>query len=368
MKIQGQHYRTIRVKENDRSTIQIIDQRTLPFIFKIVDLKTPEDVYLAIKDMAVRGAPLIGITAAWGIYLALKGYKGKNPGEYIKEKASYLKSARPTAINPQFTIDTILKFILTEEFSPDLIEKTFYKIKKLEEDEVNCSARIGDFGLTLIEDIYRQKGKRVNILTHCNAGWLASIDWGTATAPIYKAHLRGIPIHIWVDETRPRNQGSRLTAFELGEEGIPHTVITDNSGGHLMQHALVDLVIAGSDRTALSGDTANKIGTYLKALAANDNNIPFYIALPSSSIDWHIEDSFNEIPIEERSQEEVAYVEGWNGKKIEKVQIVPANCKTANFGFDITPSRLITGLITERGICEAKKISILNLFPEKQKI
>jgi len=367
LKIQGQHYHTIWVKEDDRTTVQIIDQRKLPFIFEVIDLKTPEDAYLAIKNMAVRGAPLTGITAAWGMYLALSGFKGTNLPDYMREKASYLKSARPTAVNPAFTTDTILNFI-TGEMSADVTEKTFNKVKKLEEDEIEYGNKIGDYGLRLIESIYREKRHRVNILTHCNAGWLACIDWGTATAPVYKAHLQGIPVHIWVDETRPRNQGARLTAFELGEEGVPHTVIADNTGGHLMQHGLVDLVLVGSDRTTVTGETANKIGTYLKALAAKDNNIPFYVALPSSSIDWNLEDGLTEIPIEERGSEEVAEIEGWNGNDIQKVKLVTDNCKTVNYGFDVTPSRLITGLITERGICEANKNSILNLFPEKKKL
>ena len=368
MKIKGQHYHTIWIKGDEPATVQIIDQRKLPFFFEVIDLKTPEDAYLAIKDMAVRGAPLTGITAAWGMYLALAGFRGRDLQGYMKKTASYLKSARPTAVNTGFTIDTVLNFIICEKSASDMIKKTFDKVKKLEEDEINYSNKIGDFGLTLIENIYRKKRERVNILTHCNAGWLACIDWGTATAPVYKAQLRGIPVHVWVDETRPRNQGARLTAYELGEEGVPHTVIADNTGGHLMQHGLVDLVLVGSDRTTVSGHTANKIGTYLKALAAYDNKIPFYVALPSSSIDWSVEDGLNEIPIEERGSEEVAEIEGWSGKDIKKVRLVPDNCKTANYGFDVTPSRLITGLITERGICKAEKSSILNLFPEKQEL
>jgi methylthioribose-1-phosphate isomerase len=368
LKIQGQHYRTIWIKEDDPATIQIIDQRKLPFIFKIIDLQKPEDAYIAIKDMAVRGAPLTGITAAWGMYLALLKYKGRGLKRYMEEKATLLKSARPTAVNPRYTTDTMLSFILSEESESNLIEKTFNKVKKLEEDEIDYSNKIGEFGLTIIESIYRQKGDRVNILTHCNAGWLACIDWGTATAPVYKAHRRGIPVHVWVDETRPRNQGARLTAFELGEEGVPHTVIADNTGGHIMQHGLVDMVLVGSDRTTMTGHTANKIGTYLKALAAKDNNIPFYVALPSSSIDWTMEDGLNKIPIEERGSDEVAEIEGWNGNEIQRVRLVPEQCKTVNYGFDVTPARLITGLISERGICEAKKNSILKLYPEKHKL
>jgi len=239
------------------------------------------------------------------------------------------------------------------------------KANELKEMEIGFSSKIGDFGLDIIEKVYRQKKQTVNILTHCNAGWLACIDWGTATSPIYKAHQKGVPVHVWVDETRPRNQGARLTAFELGEEGVPHTVIPDNAGGHLMQHGMVDLVIVGSDRTSATGDVANKIGTYLKALSAKDNDIPFYVALPSSTFDFSIEDGINQIPIEKRGLTEVSEIEGWTENGIQTVRLIPENCNVANFGFDVTPSRLVTGLITERGICEANKESILKLFPER---
>ncbi len=244
-----------------------------------------------------------------------------------------------------------------------LVRQTNSRKRKLEYSE-----KIGDFGAEVIEEIYRKKKATVNILTHCNAGWLACIDWGTATAPIYKAHQNGIPVHVWVDETRPRNQGARLTAFELAEENIPHTVITDNTGGHLMQHGMVDLVIVGSDRTTSTGDVANKIGTYLKALAAKDNKIPFYVALPSSSIDWEMKDGIMEIPIEERDSAEVSEIEGWTGKKIRQVRLISEKSNAANYGFDVTPARLVTGLITERGICKANKESILKLFPERGKL
>ena len=237
----------------------------------------------------------------------------------------------------------------------------------MKEKEIQFSEKIGEFGLEIIEEIYQKKKETVNILTHCNAGWLACIDWGTATAPIYKAHLKGIPVHVWVDETRPRNQGARLTAFELGEEGVPHTVIPDNTGGHLMQQGMVDMVIVGSDRTTISGDVANKIGTYLKALAAKDNNVPFYVALPSTTIDWEMEDGIKEIPIETRDPKEVSEIEGWNGSEIKSVRLIPENSKAVNYGFDVTPARLITGLITERGACKANKESILELFPEYTK-
>jgi len=366
VKIQGKHYHTICLKENDPQIVQVIDQRKLPFVFEIVDLKTVSDVFFAIREMVVRGAPLIGITAAYGMYFALFEADKRNFEHSINRKAEYLKSARPTAVNLAFAVDEMLQFILKEKDSPRIIEKTLEKVHSLKEQEIQFSEKIGEFGLELIQKIYKEKGERVNILTHCNAGWLACIDWGTATAPIYKSHKKGIQVHVWVDETRPRNQGARLTAFELSEEGVPHTVITDNTGGHLMQHGKVDLVIVGSDRTTVTGDVANKIGTYLKALAAKDNRIPFYVALPSSTIDWSIESGLTEIPIEERGPEEVAEIEGWSKSGLQTVKLIPEKSKVANYGFDVTPARLVTGLITERGICQANKKSIQSLFPEKQ--
>lgn len=364
MKIQGKHYQTIWLKEGDLNTVQVIDQRKLPFQFEIFDIKTVADVFFAIKEMVVRGAPLIGVTAAYGVYLALLDFKGGDFKSYVKGKAEYLKSSRPTAVNLAFAVDEMLDFILQEKPNPKLIEKTLEKANDLKEREIQFSEKMGEFGLEIIEKIYQKKKETVNILTHCNAGWLACIDWGTATAPIYKAHLKGIPVHVWVDETRPRNQGARLTAYELGEEGVPHTVIPDNTGGHLMQHGRVDLVIVGSDRTTRSGDVANKIGTYLKALAAKDNNIPFYVALPSTTIDWEIEDGLTEIPIEQRDPKEVSEIEGWTENGIQSVQLIPEKSKALNFGFDVTPARLVNGLITERGVCKANKNSILELFPE----
>jgi methylthioribose-1-phosphate isomerase len=318
--------------------------------------------------MAVRGAPLIGITAAYGMYLALLKFDGGDLEKYIAEKADYMKSARPTAVNLSFAVDEMLQHIVNEKYNAEIIDKVIQKAHSLKNFEIQNSENIGDSGLKIIEKIYQRKKDIVNVLTHCNAGWLACIDWGTATAPVYKAHLKGIPVHVWVDETRPRNQGARLTAFELGEEGIPHTVIPDNSGGHLMQHGKVDLVIVGSDRTTASGDVANKIGTYLKALAANDNSIPFYAALPSSTIDWKIENGISEIPIEERDGTEVSEIEGWTGSAIQKVRLTPENSPVVNYGFDVTPARLITGIITERGVCGATKQEILKLFPEKSDV
>ena len=367
MKIGGKHYHTIWLKENDLTVVQVIDQRKLPFLFEIYDMKTVDDVYFVISEMVVRGAPLIGVTAAYGMYLALLEFKTGDLLGFLTTKADYLKSSRPTAVNLAFAVDAMLDFISENTSDPNLLEKTREKAHQLKLKEIECSERIGEAGFRLIKDIYDQKKQTVNILTHCNAGWLACIDWGTATAPIYKAHLKGIPVHVWVDETRPRNQGARLTAYELSEESVPHTVIPDNTGGHLMQHGMVDIVIVGSDRTTVSGDVANKIGTYLKALAAQDNDIPFYAALPSSTIDWEMEDGLKEIPIEQRNADEVAKIEGWSGRQIQSVQLIPDKSPVANYGFDVTPARLVTGLITERGICQADKQSILKLYPEKKK-
>lgn len=364
MRIRNKHYHTIWLNDNN-DTVQVIDQRKLPFQFETVDLKTVEDTFFAIKEMVVRGAPLIGVTAAYGMYLALLKFDGDDLETYLNEKADYLKSSRPTAVNLAFAVDEMTGFILKEKSNPELIHQALKKAHSLKTEEIEFSERIGEFGLELIQKIYNEKGGTVNILTHCNAGWLACIDWGTATAPIYKAHIKGIPVHVWVDETRPRNQGARLTAFELGEEGVPHTVIPDNTGGHLMQHGMVDLVIVGSDRTTITGDVANKIGTYLKALAAHDNNIPFYVALPSTSIDWEIEDGLKQIPIETRDAGEVTEIEGWTGTEVKSVRLIPEKSGVANYGFDVTPARLVTGLITEQGICKADKQNILKLFGGK---
>jgi methylthioribose-1-phosphate isomerase len=367
MKINGKHYHTIWLNKDDPKIVQVIDQRKLPFQFEIFDLKTVENAFFAIKEMVVRGAPLIGVTAAYGMYLAVVNFDGDKIEKHLKKSAEYLKSARPTAVNLAFAVDEMVGFILQQKPGSDLIQKTLDKAHSFKEEEIEFGEKIGEQGLKIIERIYEHKKDTVNILTHCNAGWLACIDWGTATAPIYKAHHKGIPVHVWVDETRPRNQGARLTAFELGEEGVPHTVIADNTGGHLMQHGKVDLVIVGSDRTTVTGDVANKIGTYLKALAAKDNDVPFYAALPSSTFDWEVENGLVEIPIEERGSDEVAQIEGWKNDEIVEVRLIPENSPVVNYGFDVTPSRLVTGLITERGVCKANKKSILELFPEKNK-
>ena len=362
MRIQGKQYNTIWVTENEPQKVKVIDQRKLPFQFEIMDLETVDDVYFAIKEMVVRGAPLIGVTAAYGMYLATLNFTEGYFADFINKQATFLKSARPTAVNLAYAVNKMLEVILKEKDRMDSIKKAYDAANSLKKREIEYSEKIGEFGFGIIEKIYQEKQDTVNILTHCNAGWLACIDWGTATAPIYKAHQKGIPVHVWVDETRPRNQGARLTAFELREEGVPNTVIVDNTGGHLMQHGEVDLVIVGSDRTTVSGDVANKIGTYLKALAAKDNNVPFYVALPSSTIDWEIENGLLEIPIEERGSDEIAEIEGWTGSHIQNVRIIPENTDVLNFGFDVTPARLITGLITEKGICHANKNSILSLF------
>lgn len=365
MKIQNKHYYTIWLKEGSNRVIQVIDQRKIPFRFEIFDIETVDDTCFAINEMVVRGAPLIGITAAYGMYLAVLNFDKSDFENHIAMNAEKLKDTRPTAVNLANAVNEITSFILKNKHSKNLPEIVLGEVEKMKMIEVANSEKIGEFGLPLIEEIYDRKKQTVNILTHCNAGWLACIDWGTATAPIYKAHLKGIPVHVWVDETRPRNQGAKLTAFELGEEGVSHTIIPDNTGGHLMQHGMVDLVIVGSDRTTANGDVANKIGTYLKALAADDNEIPFYVALPSSTFDLTMSDGISEIPIEQRNAAEVAEMEGILNGQIETVRIIPENSLVANYGFDVTPARLITGLITERGICKANKESILSLFFQK---
>ena len=368
MQVNGKNYHTIWVHPTNKTIVQVIDQRKIPFEFQLVDLKTPADTFEAIKNMTVRGAPLIGVTGAYGIYLGLINDIGDDWKEQLVLTADYLKSARPTAVNLAILIDELVNIVTnckTREMAGELALQTAEKMKIR---EIGWSEAIGDFGCELIEAISKQKnGQPVHILTHCNAGWLACIDWGTATAPIYKAFHKGIPIHVWVDETRPRNQGARLTAWELSHEGVPHTVIPDNTGGHLMQNGLVDLCIVGSDRTTSTGDVANKIGTYLKALAACDNNIPFYVALPSSSIDFTMKDGIREIPIEQRDGNEVSWMEGQfeNGQS-GRIRIIPEITPVANYGFDVTPAKYVTALITERGICKANREDILNLFPEKK--
>ena len=366
MLVNGKNIHTIWVYPDNKKIIQVIDQRKIPFEFEVVDLKTQEDTFEAIKNMTVRGAPLIGITGAYGIYLGLVNGSSNDCKANLVDTANYLKSARPTAVNLALIIDELMGVLSNCETRKETLGLAFETSNLMKQREIEWSEAIGNFGSELIEEISKQKnGEPVNILTHCNAGWLACIDWGTATAPMYKAFHKGIPIHIWVDETRPRNQGARLTAWELAQEGVPHTVIPDNAGGHLMQHGMVDLCIVGSDRTTLSGDVANKIGTYLKALAAYDNKIPFYVALPSSSIDFNMNDGILEIPIEQRDREEVSWMEGVDeNENPAKIKIIPDVSPVANYGFDVTPAKYVTGLITERGICKANREGILNLFPE----
>jgi len=352
-------------QEDDPGSVKIIDQRFLPHQFVIIDLKSVEDIIYAIKEMCVRGAPLIGVTAAYGIYLATLNLP-KNPDgdEFIIGECLRIKDARPTAINLAWAAERVLEKVLSAAGIQNKIEAARNEAEKIAKEEVDNCRSIGIHGLEIIEEISRRKpGKTVNILTHCNAGWLACIEFGTATAPIYAAHEKGLDIHVWVDETRPLNQGARLTAWELGQHGVKHTVITDNAGGHLMQHGMVDLVIVGSDRTTSTGDVANKIGTYLKALSAKDNDIPFYVALPSSTFDWNLSDGIKEIQIETRDPDEVRYVQGLYKDVIRSVLIPPSGSQAANFAFDVTPSRLVTGYITERGICNAA--GIRKLFPEK---
>ena len=366
MKINGRNYRTVWLDENDPTVIRIIDQRWLPHRFIIEDLHSVHEVVNAIKEMHVRGAGLIGATAGFGMYVAaLEAAQQKDFDAHIIASALLLKAARPTAVNPQLAVNRQLQAMAAGSCNEEKIAIAKKTAIAIADEDANFCKNIGLHGLPIIEQTGEKKrGDVVNILTHCNAGWLAFVDYGSATAPIYEAFERGIKLHVWVDETRPRNQGAGLTAWELDNHGIPHTVITDNTGGHLMQHGMVDLVITGADRVTRCGDAANKIGTYLKALAAKHNNIPFYIALPSTTFDWNIRDGLKEIEIEQRSADEVKYVYGLCGGDIQKVLITPANSPAINYGFDVTPAELITGIITERGICSANEASILQLFAE----
>lgn len=367
MKVDGKEMRPIWFDRASK-TVRIIDQRFLPHELIIADLFTVDEVIQAIKEMKVRGAPLIGATGALGVYVSLvrAGHQAVD-NDYLETQCTRLKNARPTAMNLFWGVDRVRDAALKETSPEGRVQAALTEaLEIMEEEAVNCR-HIGEHGLPLIQEISRAKnGEPVNILTHCNAGWLACVEYGTATAPIYMAHDKGIKVHVWVDETRPLNQGARLTAWELGKHGIPHTVITDNAGGHLMQHGLVDLVIVGTDRTTRAGDVANKIGTYLKALAARDNNLPFYVALPSSTFDWNMVDGIKEIPIEERNPDEIRYVQGLCQGKIQQVLVTPETSAAANHAFDVTPSRLVTGFITERGICRAAEADILALFPDKK--
>ena len=351
--------------ESEDQFVEVIDQRKLPHEFVVVKLLTYKDAEIAIKDMTVRGAPLIGATAAYGIYLAVREKVEKNlPYSFIEQAFDDLKASRPTAVNLFWALGK-MESALKEEHT-DIVVHSLQAARDIIEEDVETCRMIGVHGLPIIEAISKKKqGEVVNILTHCNAGMLGCIEWGTITSPIYQAIEKGIKIHVWVDETRPRNQGSNLTCYELTKHNVPHTLIVDNAGGHLMQHGKVDMVIVGTDRTTRDGDVANKIGTYLKALAANDNNIPFYVALPSTTLDMSIRNGLTEIPIEERDQDEVRYMVG-KGKsgKIEPVLICPETTPASNYGFDVTPARLVTKIITERGVCVASEEGLLGLFPE----
>ena len=367
MNVNGQHFRTIWLDPASRS-VQIIDQRFLPHQFIIKSLFTVNDVVTAIKEMQVRGAGLIGAAAGYGMWLAtIEAADSDSFENCLEQAAAFLKSARPTAVNPERAVDLQLEAIAKGITIKEKIEIAAGTAIRIADEDADYCKRLGQHGARIIEEIAKRKaGKTVNILTHCNAGWLAFVDYGSATAPVYEAFERGISVHVWVDETRPRNQGASLTAWELLNQGVPHTVIADNVGGHLMQHGLVDLVITGADRVTRGGDAANKIGTYLKALAAFDNQIPFYVALPSSTFDWRIVDGVKEIPIEERSPDEVRFIYGLCEDEIKKVLITPKESPAANYGFDVTPARLISGFITERGVCRANESDLRKLFPEEQ--
>ncbi len=368
MLVKGKHFRTIWLKKDDDNIVQIIDQRFLPHQFVIEDLKSVDDIFEAIATMQVRGAGLIGAAAGYGMYLAaLEASQGTIFDDFLLTKGEQLKSTRPTAVNLEWAVNRQLETILTGKNYEEKIHLAKITAQTIADEDADYCKSIGILGVKIIEKIsQRKKTEPVNILTHCNAGWLAFTDFGTATSPIYEAFDRGMNIHVWVDETRPRNQGASLTAWELLNHGVPHTIIADNTGGHLMQNGKVDMVITGADRVTRNGDVANKIGTYLKALAAEDNNVPFYVAIPSSTIDWRIKDGISEIRIEERDEEEVKYMQGMDNGQLRKVLITPKKSPAANYGFDITPARLITGLITERGICEASEAGLLSLFPENK--
>ena len=365
MKIDGKQMRTIWV-ESDGASVGIIDQTELPHCFVIRRLVTVDDVAHAIKSMQVRGAPLIGASAAYGVWLALLA----DPSDEALERAyARLVATRPTAINLKWALDEMLAAVHNRSRA-DRAEAALRRASAVADEDVAINQAIGQHGLKIIEDIaVRKKNDRVNVLTHCNAGWLATVDFGTATAPIYTAHDNGLAVHVFVDETRPRNQGASLTAWELGHHGVPHTVIADNTGGHLMQHGRVDLVIVGTDRVTAQGDVCNKIGTYLKALAARDNAVPFYVALPSPTIDFTVSDGLAEIPIEQRAPDEVINMTGkTKDGRIETVKVVPDGSPVANYGFDVTPARLVTGLITERGVIAASRAALAQMFPERAEV
>ncbi|MBS0245059.1 MAG: S-methyl-5-thioribose-1-phosphate isomerase [Proteobacteria bacterium] len=362
MRVNGKSYRTIWLGDDGRS-VDIIDQTKLPHRFVIVTLRTLNDAAHAIKSMQVRGAPLIGAATAYGMCLAVAADASD---EGLDRAYDVLLATRPTAVNLRWALDE-MRGTLRNLPREARLAAAYQRAAEIADEDVAANAALGEHGARILRDIAAaKKSERLNVLTHCNAGWLAAVDWGTALAPIYKAHEAGLPIHVWVDETRPRNQGMSLTAWELGQHGVPHTVIADNAGGHLMQHGMVDVVIVGTDRTTAQGDVCNKIGTYLKALAAKDNSVPFYVALPSPTIDWTLKDGVKEIPIEERSGEELSHMSGRlpDGSVVE-IEIAPEGSPMANYAFDVTPAHLVSGLITERGACAASAQGLRGLFPER---
>jgi methylthioribose-1-phosphate isomerase len=366
VKVNGQHFRTIWLKPDDEAVVQLIDQRFLPHRFVVEEVRTVEQMATAIREMHVRGAGLIGASAGYGMYLAAIEAAAGKLDEQLSGAAAQFKATRPTAVNLSWAVERQLRNIAEGKNSKEKVALALRTARSIADEDAEHCRMIGQHGLGLIRQLATKKaGKPINVLTHCNAGWLAFVDYGSATAPIYAAHDSGLPVHVWVAETRPRNQGSKLTAWELGEHRVPHTIIADSAAGHLMQRGAVDLVIVGTDRTTVSGDVANKIGTYLKALAAKDNDVPFYVALPSSSFDWKLRDGLKQIPIEERSAEELKQADGWfEGQQVE-VRVAPERSPAANYGFDVTPAHLVTALITERGVCEANEKSIRALFPEQ---
>ena len=363
MNVNGRHFRTIW--ENDAGIVEVIDQRHLPHQFVTEELLTVDDFARAIADMHVRGAGLIGATAGYGMYIAARNAPDDLFESYIQDAACKLKATRPTAVNLAVAVDRQTQAMASIDSLGAKRQTSLDTARQIADENAQACRQIGEHGLALLETISsRKNGQTVNILTHCNAGWLAFVDYGSATAPIYAAYDAGIDLHVWVDETRPRNQGASLTAWELANHGVPHTLIADNTGGHLMQHGMVDAVLVGSDRTTRNGDVANKIGTYLKALAAHDNGVPFYVALPSSTIDWSLTDGVKNIPIEQRDPDEVLYISGVAQGAMQTVRLAPAQTQAANYGFDVTPARLVTQIITERGACAANETQLLAMFPE----
>jgi methylthioribose-1-phosphate isomerase len=359
MKINGTPYRTIWPTA-DNMAVEIIDQTKLPHIFTMLRLDTMRDAERAIREMQVRGAPLIGVTGAYGVALSMRHHASDAA---LAATCSVLLAARPTAVNLRWGVER-MRAVLAPLSSSERAAAAWQEAARIADEDVAINASIGQHGGEIILAIHQRKNATVNILTHCNAGWLATVDWGTALAPIYTAFDAGIPLHVWVDETRPRNQGASLTAWELGQHGVPHTVIVDNAGGHLMQHGMVDMAIVGCDRVTARGDACNKIGTYLKALAAHDNGVPFYVALPTPTIDWTLQDGVKEIPIEERAAEEVTHISGLcDDGQVRTVQLTPQGSHAANYGFDVTPARLVTGLITERGVVAANAEAMRVLMP-----